>query len=138
MKNKHKYDERRDALIEKLKEFYQEIISTTSEDQTVECYLYSEDAKALNKYITWTETSNRSPYKIGILNRLNFTGVKFIVLLSPELKESKFVLREKDSIRIPTMPRENPIEKLKQNKDKLIKEAYRDIFKLPGGNNGKA
>ena len=138
MKNKkYKNQELQSALIEKLEEFRNEILPCTG--QIIDCYLCSTDAKALNKYINWTHTSERSPYKVGILKKFSDDKVKFMVLLSPELNYSKFILRQDPNKLIaPYAIKENPIEKLKRDHADLVQEAYKSAFTIPGGkNNGE-
>lgn len=140
---KKKFDEELfQALWDKLNEFKDEILSENTGKKTVIlCYLCKKDADALKKVINWGETSKLSRYKVGSIPRLKSDSLRFVTMLCAEYTESRFNAIEDpgDNAKLAPVlyPEENPIEKIRNNAMDFYQDAYKDIFKLPGGNNGK-
>lgn len=113
MKKKKQIDENlRSELITAIEGFKAEIL-IEGKPTNIYCYLSGKDADALRKDITWTEKSPSNRYKIGTLGKYNVKGVlRFIVMIAPELQESKFCAYDADE-QI-SDPRKNVMDRIRE------------------------
>jgi len=113
MKKKKQIDENlRSELITAIEGFKVEIL-IEGKPTNIYCYLSGKDADALRKDITWTEKSPSNKYKIGTLGKYNVKGVlRFIVMIAPELQESKFCAYDADE-QI-SDPRKNVMDRIRE------------------------
>ena len=113
MKKKKQIDENlRSELITAIEGFKSEIL-IEGKPTNIYCYLSNEDAEALRRDITWTEKSPTNKYKIGTLGKYNVKGMlKFIVMIAPELQESKFCAYDADE-QI-SDPRKNVMDRIRE------------------------
>ena len=113
MKKKKPINEKlRKELLTAIEGFKSEIL-IEGKPTNIYCYLSNEDAEALRRDITWTEKSPTNKYKIGTLGKYNVKGMlKFIVMIAPELQESKFCAYDADE-QI-SDPRKNVMDRIRE------------------------
>ena len=125
---KKKFNPRTEPLMEKIKEFVDQIKEEYPDgNMQLQIFLSSEDTKAIQKYINWQYKSYTNKYKLGIISKFKDSGIPIQVMSGPEIPESKFIVVpiEQKQLRFP-FASDNPqtYDEALENVRGLVDEAY--------------
>ena len=125
---KKKFNPRTEPLIEKIKEFVDQIKEEYPDsNMQLQIFLSSEDTKAIQKYINWQHKSYTNKYKLGIISKFKDSGIPIQVMSGPEIPESKFMVVpiEQKQLRFPfASDKPQTYDEALENVRGLVDEAY--------------